>query len=61
MPNRIQIQIIKEAMDEPELLDDYENRFIDKMAEYPDKAELSEKQNKVLNKIGSKIARGGEE
>ena len=53
--NRVQIKFIKDAMDCPEKLSDWENQFISDLAEKPDNYELSEKQNKVLNRISQKI------
>jgi len=53
--NRVQIQIIKEALDSPELLSEWEHEFIDSLADKPDNYELSEKQNSILNRIGSKM------
>ena len=53
--NRVQIQIIKEAIDQPENLSDWEADFIDGIACKDSDYELSEKQNAVLNRIGSKM------
>ncbi len=53
--NRIQKRFIKDAIDQPENLTDWENNFISDLAEKPDSYELSEKQNAVLNKISQKL------
>lgn len=53
--NRIQKQFIKDAMDEPEKLTDWENEFIDNLADRDDDYELSDKQNAVLNRISQKL------
>lgn len=58
MPNRVQIQIIKDALDLEHLLNEWESGFIRDIAEYDDDRELSTKENKVLNQIGNKINRG---
>lgn len=53
--NRVQIQIIKEAIEYSHLLSDWEFDFINDLAVKDDDYELSEKQNSILNKIGSKM------
>jgi len=53
--NRVQIRFIKDALDQPEKLTDWENQFINDLAEKPDDYELSEKQNFHLNKIQRKL------
>jgi len=53
--NRLQIQIIKDAIDYPEKLSEWEAEFIDNLADKEDDYELSDKQNSVLNRIGSKV------
>lgn len=53
--NRVQIQIIKEAIDSPEKLSDWEDEFVNDIAEKGDDYELSEKQNSIVNRIGSKM------
>lgn len=55
MPNRVQKQIIKDALDEPEKLTDWENEFIASVAEIEDDQELTQKQNAVLNRISQKL------
>jgi len=57
MPNGLQIKFIKDAMDCPEALSDWENEFIDSLADLDDDVELSEKQNKVLNRTQTKLER----
>lgn len=58
MPNRVQIQIIKDALDEEHMLSEWESKFLNDIAEFDDDRELSAAQNKVLNRIGNKINRG---
>lgn len=53
--NRIQIQFVKDALDQPENLTDWENKFVGDLADKPDSYELSEKQNAILNKISQKL------
>lgn len=58
MPNKLQIKFIKDAMDEPEKLTDWENEFINNIADLADDRELTEKQNSILNRIVTKLNRG---
>lgn len=53
--NRVQKQIIKDALDSPEELSDWEYDFINNIADNDDDYELSEKQNHIVNRIGSKL------
>lgn len=53
--NRVQIRFIKDALDQPENLTDWENNFISDLAEKPEAYELSEKQNDTLNRIQRKL------
>jgi len=53
--NKVQIQIIKEAMDQCDKLTDWEVAFIDSIADYDERYEFTEKQNEVLNRIGNKM------
>lgn len=53
--DKVQVQIIKEAMDQCEKLTDWEVAFIDGLADRRDDYELSDKQNAVLNRIGNKM------
>lgn len=53
--NRVQIRFVKDALDQPEKLSDWENNFINDLAEKPEGYELSEKQNTTLNKIQRKL------
>jgi len=55
MPNRVQIRFIKDAMDQPENLTEWENNFINDLSEKEDDYELSERQNATLNKIQRKL------
>lgn len=56
--DRFQKGVIKQALDYPELLSDWENDFISNIADKDDDYELSEKQNDVINRIEHKIALG---
>jgi hypothetical protein len=58
MPNKVQIKFIKDALDAEHMLSEWESQFINDLAELDDDAELSEKQNKVLNRIIGKVNRG---
>lgn len=53
--NRVQKRFIKDALDQPEKLTEWENNFISDMAEKDDDYELSERQNATLNKIQRKL------
>ena len=53
--NRIQKQIIKEAIDCPERLTEWEFDFINDLPGKDDDYELSEQQNHIVNRIGSKM------
>lgn len=53
--NRVQKRFVKDALDQPENLSEWENQFISDLAEKPDDYELSDKQNDVLNKIQRKL------
>lgn len=53
--NRVQKRFVKDALDQPEKLSEWENQFISDLAEKPDDYELSDKQNDVLNKIQRKL------
>jgi hypothetical protein len=55
MPNKFQRHVIKDALDNPEKLTDWENERMQEWAEYPDDRELSEKQNAVINQISQKL------
>lgn len=54
MPNKFQIKLIKDALDNPEQLTEWEYDFINSLAEKDDDYKLSEKQNTILNRIGEK-------
>lgn len=54
--NRVQIQIIKDALDQEHELDEWESGFINNLADKDADYELSDTQNHHLNKIGSKLA-----
>lgn len=53
--NRVQISIIKQALDHPEVLDDWEYDFINDMADKEDDYPVSDKQNQILNRISNKL------
>lgn len=53
--NGYQIKRILEAQDNLEHLSDWENDFINNLADKKDEFELTEKQNSVLNRISEKI------
>lgn len=53
--NRVQKKFILDALDQPESLTDWENQFINDLAEKDSDYELSEKQNSVLNRISQKL------
>lgn len=57
MPNRIQRKFIIDALDNQELLTEWEIDFINSIADKKDHEELTEKQNAVLNRISQKINR----
>ena len=53
--NGFQIKQIKRAMDAPEKLTDWEYDFVNSLAELDESKPLSEKQNKILNRIAEKV------
>lgn len=53
--NRVQIRFIKDALGQPEKLTEWENNFINDLADKPESYELSEKQNATPNKIQRKL------
>lgn len=57
MPNRIQRKFIIDALDNQELLTEWEIDYINSIADKEDHEELTEKQNAVLNRISQKINR----
>lgn len=46
--NRVQIRFIKDALDQPEKLTDWENQFVNDLAEKPEGYELSEQPARVV-------------
>jgi len=52
--NKFQKKIVIDAMDDPEQLSVWEFDFIQSMADKDDDYELSDKQNKVINRISQK-------
>lgn len=53
--NGFQQSIVDSAMDQSEKLTAWECDFIGDMADKPDDYELSEKQNKIINRIAQKL------
>lgn len=53
--NKVQIQIIKDALDAEDKLTEWEWGFVNSLADLPGDTPLSEKQNEVLNRIGQKV------
>ena len=53
--NKVQAMFITEAMDQPERLSDWENEFIDSLADKEEDYLISEKQNAILNRIQRKL------
>ena len=53
--NQFQINTITRALDDPMKLTEWEYAFIDSLSDNEEDYELSEKQNKVLNRIGQKL------
>ena len=56
--DRVQISIIKGAIDNEHLLSEWEIDFVNDIADKDDDYELSEKQNAIVNRIGNKVATG---
>lgn len=55
--NGMQSKFVKDAMDNEELLTEWEAGFIDNLAEYDENRALSDKENEILNRITQKINR----
>ena len=55
MPNKVQIKLIKDALEYEEHLNEFESKFINDLAEKRENYELTTKQNAVLNKISDKV------
>ena len=53
--NKFQTGIVTRAIDDPEALTEWENEFIDSIADNEDDYVPSVKQNAVLNRIGQKL------
>lgn len=53
--NRVQRQFVKDALDQPEKLSEWEWDFINSLAEYDDDKPLSPRQNDILNRIQRKL------
>lgn len=52
--NKLQIKFIKDAIEDPEPLSDWEYDFVNSLAGREEDYELSEKQNSILNRISQK-------
>lgn len=55
MPTEKQISAIKEAMDYPDALDQWEHERINEWADYPEHRPLTQKQDAILKRILEKI------
>jgi len=53
--NRVQKKIVSQAIDYPEKLTDWEYDFINNLADKEEDYVLSDKQNSIINRIGSKL------
>lgn len=53
--NRVQIRFIKDALDQPDKLSEWEWEFINNIADNEEDYQLSEKQNAILNRIQRKL------
>lgn len=53
--NRVQIKFVKDAIDQPDKLTEWEWDFINDIAERGDDYTLSPKQNEILNRIQRKL------
>lgn len=59
MPNRLEIQIIKDLLDYDEDLTEWERGFINSLADLDNDVELSEKQVNKLYRINTKLIEAG--
>ena len=55
MPNKLQSKFIKDCLDNLDKLNEWENDFINSIADIPDNKELSVRQNHTLNKCIKKV------
>jgi hypothetical protein len=53
--NRVQIKLIKDCIEYPYALNDWERGFIDNLADNEENYELSYKENHKLNQIAQKV------
>jgi|GEM_PF-3857413 len=53
--NRIQNKFVLDALDNEELLSEWEHGFIQSLADFDEDQPLSTKQNEILNRISQKI------
>lgn len=53
--NRVQISFIKQALEYENMLSEWENRFINDLADKPETYQLTDKQNQILNRIQRKV------
>lgn len=59
--NRVQRQIILDALDDEHLLNEWESNFINNLADLDEKSPdtpLNERQNSILNRINNKLQTG---
>jgi len=56
--DRVQINMIKEAQDNENMLSEWEHDFINSLADKDEDYTLSEKQNAVLLRINNKVITG---
>jgi len=55
--NRVQIKFIKDALEYEDHLNEWEQQFINNLAEKDESYQLSDKQNEILNRIIDKVNR----
>jgi hypothetical protein len=53
--NRVQIRFIKDALDQEHKLNEWEQKFINDLADRDDGYELTQRQNECLNNIQRKL------
>lgn len=53
--NGFQEKIVQKAMDNDSKLSSWECEFIDSLNDKPERYELSDKQNEILNRISEKV------
>lgn len=55
--NRIQQKIIKDALEYPDKLSEWEYEFVNSLADKPNDYELTDKQNTILNRVCNTLNR----